>query len=95
MKKQRIIFTAILALMAVGQAVMAQTYQSNGSGNWTSLNTWQLQDGASWVAATSFPGQTSADAVVTIQASHLVYINPGADIHNLCVSGWRNPYLCI
>ncbi len=82
MKTRKIIFAAMLVLMTIGQSVMAQTYQSTGTGtgNWTSLSTWQEHDGENWVSATSFPGQTSTDAVVTIQADHQVYISPGADI---------------
>lgn len=80
MKANQFLFAAMLVCMAVGQAVMAQTYQSAAGGNWTSLSTWQVQVGENWIAATSFPGQTSSIAVVTIGASHQVYINPGANI---------------
>ncbi len=79
MNPKQFLFTAILLLMFVGQTLMAQTFRTAGSGNWTSLGTWEQNNG-SWVAATSFPGQTSADAVVTIQAGHQVSINPGYDI---------------
>jgi uncharacterized protein (TIGR02145 family) len=79
MNPKQFLFNAILVLMSVGQILMAQTFRTAGSGNWTSLGTWE-QDNGSWVAATSFPGQTSTDAVVTIQAGHQVSINPGYDI---------------
>jgi len=80
MKTKQFLFTAILVLMFVGQTLMAQTFRTAGSGNWTSLSIWQVQDGENWVAVSSFPGQTSTNAVVTIQASHQVSINPGSDI---------------
>ncbi len=67
-------------------------YRTVQSGNWTSLSNWQQNNGSSWVAATSSPGEIISNAclspMVTIRTGHQMEIN-GVDITipNLKIEG--------
>ena len=47
-------------------------YRSNvGTGNWSTLTTWQTWDGTAWVAATVIPSNTFT-GTITIQSGHTI-----------------------
>jgi hypothetical protein len=55
-------------------------YRSTGSGNWTTLASWQYFNGVTWVlpsgiAPQGFPGQFTGTGIVTIQNGHSITIN--------------------
>ncbi|MFO7657522.1 MAG: hypothetical protein R6W78_10675, partial [Bacteroidales bacterium] len=57
-----------------GQAV--GDYQSNATGNWNSLGTWQQCIVAgNWAAATAYPGQNTGTGTVTIRNNHVITLN--------------------
>lgn len=80
MKTYHILVTAIMVLMSIGQTLMPQSFRTVTNGNLSNPDTWEQSNNDVWEPATSFPGQTSTDAVLTIQESNHVYINPGTDI---------------
>lgn len=49
-------------------------YRSTTSGNWASSATWQSYNGTTWVAASSYPGQSAGNYAVTIQSGNTVTI---------------------
>ncbi|MBP7496069.1 MAG: T9SS type A sorting domain-containing protein [Bacteroidales bacterium] len=52
-------------------------YRSAGSGNWTTLATWQRYNGSSWVTPITgqgYPGQFTGTGEVLIQSGHIVTI---------------------
>lgn len=54
-------------------------YRSAGSGNWTTLATWQRYNGSSWVTPITgqgYPGQFAGTGAVLIQAGHKVTLGP-------------------
>jgi hypothetical protein len=50
-------------------------YRSKATGNWNSSSTWQIYNGITWVNATSYPGQNSNVAMVTIGSGNTVTLN--------------------
>jgi hypothetical protein len=51
-------------------------YQSNATGNWNAVGTWQqCIIAGSWSAATSYPGQNAGTGIVTIRNNHTVTLN--------------------
>ncbi len=68
----------IAYVLFVGFPVLAQVtgdYRSKTTGNWSSSGTWQMFNGSSWVNATSYPGQNSNVATVTIGSGNTVTLN--------------------
>ncbi len=68
----------IVVFLVVGFPVLAQVtgdYRSKATGNWNSSTTWQIYNGSSWVNATSYPGQNSNVATVTIGSGNTVTLN--------------------
>jgi len=45
-------------------------YRSAADGNWNTNTTWQMWNGTTWIAATSYPGQNPGTAEVFIQTAH-------------------------
>ncbi|NKI28111.1 hypothetical protein HCG49_16250 [Arenibacter sp. 6A1] len=71
-------FVILVFSFLVGLPVFAQVtgdYRSKATGNWNSPSTWQFFNGASWVNATSYPGQNSNVATVTIGSDNTVTLN--------------------
>lgn len=65
-------------------------YRSTGSGSWSALGTWERFSGCGWVAATEYPGQTTAPIANTrifIRNTHNVTLNlsPCEDISQVVV----------
>lgn len=52
-------------------------FQSRTSGNWTSVSTWNVYNGTTWVAATSYPGQNTS---ATNQANYRVFVKAGDNV---------------
>ncbi|MBO0342578.1 MAG: PKD domain-containing protein [Allomuricauda sp.] len=50
-------------------------YRSVSSGNWTNVSIWQVYNGSSWIAATSYPGQLVGTNDVYIQGGYSVTIS--------------------
>lgn len=72
----RLLFTFIIAIFSTN-AMMSQSvgdFRSATSGNWATSSTWQTYNGASWVAATNYPGQNTGSYAVTIQLGDIVTI---------------------
>jgi hypothetical protein len=60
-----VLITSIL----ISFTILAQSsgdYRSIGSGNWNDPTKWQIFDGSSWVAATTYPGQNPGTGAITI-----------------------------
>jgi type IX secretion system substrate protein/fibronectin type III domain protein len=72
MKKITLILKSTLNLFAsigITFSICAQAtgdYRSAASGNWNDVTKWEMYDGNNWVNATSYPGQNSGTAAVTI-----------------------------
>ncbi len=64
----------LLSIETFGQAV--GDYQTNATGSWSALGTWQqCITAGSWSAATSYPGQNAGTGIVTIRNNHAVTLN--------------------
>lgn len=66
-------FLCSFAHVALAQQV--GDFRSVASGNWTSVGVWQMYDGTSWTAATSYPGQNSGTNDVFIEGGYSIYIS--------------------
>src|SRR6267378_241433 len=69
------LFTVILFGLVGGGTAWGQAagdYRSKQSGNWSSTNTWERFNGASWIAVVATP--TSLDGQITIRAGHIVTV---------------------
>ena len=76
-KKLTCLFLMLFILVSVktlGQS--AGDYRSvNPGGPWTTLSSWQYYDGASWIGASTYPGQNpTGTGTVTIQFGHTITI---------------------
>ena len=60
-------------------------FRSNGTGNWSTLGTWEERISGSWQAATHSP--TSADGAIEIQVGHTVTANASVTVDELTVNG--------
>jgi hypothetical protein len=83
--------TIFLAVICSVQNIHAQAigdYKSVASGTWNSLTTWQMYDGATWVAAVLPP--TSLSGKITINDSVTVNDNDSADELIVTSSGVLN-----
>ncbi len=69
----------VLGVAAItSERVSAQSlgdYRSVSSGNWTNVSIWQLYNGTSWTAATSYPGQLVGTNDVYIEGGYSVTIS--------------------
>lgn len=68
----------IIFIFVFGLPVLAQVtgdYRSKANGNWGSASTWQIYNGITWVNATTYPGQNSNVATVTIGNGNTVSLN--------------------
>ncbi len=72
-------------ILSSGQTI--GDFRSNGTGNWSSLATWQEYrlPGPAWRAATSYPGQNAGTGTVTIQNNHIITldVSPANDVGTL------------
>ena len=61
--------TVLIASILISCTVLAQStgdYYSVGNGNWNDPTKWQMFNGSSWVAASTYPGQNPGTGVVSI-----------------------------
>ncbi len=73
-----LLFFVVLALLAQkAQAQAAGDYRSIAAGDWSSISTWQMFDGANWLPAVAAPNQLSG--VITVRDSVIVTGNDSAD----------------
>ncbi len=96
MKKPGLINKIVLAgaLIFAMQSAWCQTtgdYRSSGTGNWSTLGTWQRWSGAAWAVPTAgqgYPGQNSSPALVTILSNYTVTldVSPANSISALSIS---------
>ncbi|MBO0331394.1 PKD domain-containing protein [[Muricauda] lutisoli] len=73
----KILFVLGVAVIASAR-VSAQSlgdYRSVSSANWTNVSIWQVYNGTSWTAATSYPGQLVGTNDVYIQGGYSVTIS--------------------
>jgi endo-1,4-beta-xylanase len=59
-------------------------FQSNQSGNWENVNTWESWNGTAWVAATHVPSLT--DGSITIQNGHTINITASDTADKLTIA---------
>ena len=64
--------------------VIAKNYRSRASGDWTSLNTWESQTGATWALATLIP--TASDNTITIRAGHTVGVSTSISLDETTIN---------
>ncbi len=79
-------FVLIVFFLVIGFPVMAQVtsdYRSKANGNWGSSSTWQIYNGITWVNATSYPGQNSNVATVTIGNGNTVTLNVDITLYTI------------
>lgn len=75
---KKLLFTLFLVLsqfIAVAQNI--GDYQSAGTGNWTTLSSWERWNGSSWVTPTAgegYPGENTGTGTVLIQSGHTITI---------------------
>ncbi len=50
-------------------------YRSVGSGNWTNVSIWEVYNGTTWVAATTYPGQVAGTNNISIESGVSVTIS--------------------
>ena len=70
------------------QAIYAQVtgdYRTTTSGSWTTLGIWQTYNGTTWIAATSYPGQSSSPVSnnVTISSGNTANITANLSLVNI------------
>src|SRR5688572_3395918 len=61
--------SVLIASILISVTVFAQStgdYYSVGNGNWNDPTKWQMFNGSSWVAASTYPGQNPGTGVVSI-----------------------------
>ncbi len=73
MKKLLIVLAMVVILPFLTLAQSAGDYRTASTGSWSSVGTWQIYNGSSWVPAVTAP--VSSDGVVTILSPHTVTVN--------------------
>ena len=79
-----VFFIHQLTRTETARAAAAGDYRSAGSGNWSTLSTWETYDGSSWIPAVAAP--TSANGVITIQSGHTVTVAAAFTVDQVGVS---------
>jgi hypothetical protein len=74
LQKSHFLFLLFL-FITLGVEAASGDYKSVGTGNWSTLATWQADYGAGFVAATNYPGQGVGTNVVTIQDNNIVTLD--------------------
>ena len=96
MKKTKLFYFVMLFCMILTStsvfALTAGDFQSQATGNWSAVGTWQTYDGTTWNAATALPDLTQA-ITVTIQAGHTVTVDAAYTANNAALNIVVNGYL--
>ena len=61
--------SVLIASILISSTALAQSpgdYRSNGSGNWKDPTKWEIYNGSSWIAASTYPGQNPGTGLVSI-----------------------------
>jgi len=74
MKKILLILIASIGINFYLSAQSAGDYRSVANGNWNDATKWEMFNGSSWVAASTYPGQNPGTGAVTINLFHEVKI---------------------
>src|SRR5690606_39129442 len=85
LKKAFLITVALLFFSSYSFSQSNGDFRSRTAGDWNSTSTWEQRSGSSWVAATSYPGQSSADKSVTVLHNVLFNVSHAYSILNLTV----------
>lgn len=64
-----------LLFLSTMNAQSVGDYRSVASGNWTNVSVWQVYNGVTWTAASSYPGQLTGTNDVLIQGGYSVSIS--------------------
>lgn len=101
-KKSFFIFLIVLLFSFEGFSQTTGDYRSAGTGNWTTLASWEYYNGSAWVTPTTtqgYPGQISSPAkpttgAVLIQAGHAITMGTSSlstsSIGSLTINGTLN-----
>jgi len=74
--KKTILFLFLLVYLPHLSAQSVNDYRTNGSdGNWTTVGIWEVFNGTTWVAATTYPGQVAGTNDVFIDGNSEVNID--------------------
>ncbi len=86
------LFSCILFNLNFNISLHAQStgdFQSNTTGNWNALSTWERWDGSSWITpAPNVP--TSADGVITILSGDTVTVTANVSADQVIVNAGGN-----
>ncbi len=96
MKKNKLFFiTVLLCLFIIKNNISAQVtgdFQSQATGNWSAVGTWQTYDGTTWQNATALPDLTQGISI-TIQTGHTVTVDVALTANNAALKIIVNGYL--
>ncbi|WP_010182025.1 Ig-like domain-containing protein [Aquimarina agarilytica] len=68
----------MICLIFIPITLFGQTtndFRSVGTGNWTNVSVWEVFNGTTWVAATTYPGQVTGTNDVSIEGGFSITIN--------------------
>ncbi|MES2431957.1 MAG: T9SS type A sorting domain-containing protein [Bacteroidota bacterium] len=74
-KHLSILLIVLLSINITSYAAGSGDYQSAGTGNWSSLSSWQRYNGSAWVTPTAVqgcPGMVAATSTITIRTGHII-----------------------
>ncbi|MEI8272967.1 MAG: hypothetical protein WCG08_10130, partial [Paludibacter sp.] len=96
MKKTKLFyFSMLICMIFASTSVFALTtgdFQSQATGNWSAISTWQTYDGTNWNAAVALPDLTQA-ITITIQTGHTVTVDAAYTANNAALNIVVNGYL--
>ncbi len=76
MHKKTLFLAVTLFLFIRGAyAQSLNDYRSIASGNWTNISVWEVYNGTTWVAATTYPGQVTGTNDVSIEGGDSISIS--------------------
>ncbi len=75
---------ALIGFCLSGFSQTAGDYRTSTNGNWDN-NIWQRYNGSSWVAATTYPGESTGTGTVTIRHAVTFSVNPPNPLGGLAI----------
>ncbi|MRR24286.1 hypothetical protein EG830_15045, partial [bacterium] len=75
---------ALIGLCLSGFSQSAGDYRTTSTGNWDG-NIWQRYNGSTWVATTSYPGESAGTGMVTIRHAVTFSVNPANPVGGLTI----------